>query len=176
MGNPHAVAFLNQPVSEVPLHDLGPLVENHDMFPERVNFEIVNVVDTSHVEARVWERGSGETMACGSGACAIAVTGKLKGLTGDEVKISLPGGELFVRWPGGCSEVVMEGLADAVSAASVFHYEAYLGLSHAINENEEGNREFLTSGKRSFGIEPFGIPNAKEDLLKRSICCRTTGY
>ena len=114
MGNPHAVAFLNQPVSEVPLHDLGPLVENHDMFPERVNFEIVNVVDTSHVEARVWERGSGETMACGSGACAIAVTGKLKGLTGDEVKISLPGGELFVRWAGGCSEVVMEGPVEEV--------------------------------------------------------------
>jgi diaminopimelate epimerase len=109
MGNPHAVAFLEQPVDEVYLHDIGPLVENHAMFPKRVNFEIVNVIDSSHVEARVWERGSGETMACGSGACAISVAGKLKELTGDEVRISLPGGELLVRWEGGNSEVVMEG-------------------------------------------------------------------
>ena len=73
MGNPHAVAFVDEPVNEVPLHELGPLVEHHPMFPRRVNFEIANVLDGAHVQARVWERGSGLTMACGTGACAIAV-------------------------------------------------------------------------------------------------------
>ena len=76
MGNPHAVTFIDQPVSEFPLHNIGPLVERHPMFPQRVNFEIVNVVDDTHLIARVWERGSGETMACGTGACAIAVASK----------------------------------------------------------------------------------------------------
>jgi len=114
MGNPHAVAFLDQPVGDVPLHEIGPLVENHDMFPKRVNFEIVNVVDSSHVQARVWERGSGETMACGSGACAISVAGRIKGFTGDEVQISLPGGDLMVKWEGKDSEVVMEGPVEEV--------------------------------------------------------------
>ena len=73
MGNPHAVAFLDQPVSEFPLHTIGPKVEHSPMFPRRVNFEIVNVNSEGSVNARVWERGSGETMACGTGACAIAV-------------------------------------------------------------------------------------------------------
>ena len=110
MGNPHAVAFLDTPIDEVPLHELGPLVENHPMFPKRVNFEIANLVDTGHVNARVWERGSGLTMACGTGACAIAVIGRLKGLNGNQVAVSLPGGELLVRWKGpGQGEVEMEG-------------------------------------------------------------------
>ena len=110
MGNPHAVAFLDTPVEDVALQEVGPLVENHPMFPQRVNFEIANVTDSGHVRARVWERGSGQTMACGSGVCAIAVIGGLKRLTGDEVTVSLPGGELVVRWPGPSrGEVVLEG-------------------------------------------------------------------
>ena len=68
MGNPHAVAFVETAVDEVPLHDLGPMVERNSMFPERVNFEIVNIQDRGHVKARVWERGSGLTLACGVGA------------------------------------------------------------------------------------------------------------
>ena len=108
MGNPHAVAFLDKPVDEVPLAEVGPLVQNHPMFPQRVNFEIANVLDSGLVRARVWERGSGLTMACGSGACAIAVAGHVKGLTGDEVAVSLPGGELNVSWPGR-GEVILEG-------------------------------------------------------------------
>ena len=110
VGNPHAVAWLEAPVEEVPLDRLGPLVENHPMFPERVNFEIVNVIDSGHVRARVWERGSGLTLACGTGACAIAVVGRLQRLTGNEVEVSLPGGDLLVQWPGpGNGEVMLEG-------------------------------------------------------------------
>ena len=113
MGNPHAVTFIDQPVSEFPLHNIGPLVERHPMFPQRVNFEIVNVTDETHLSARVWERGSGETMACGTGACAIAVAGKLLGLTKNTVDITLPGGTLNISWDGK-NEVLMEGPAEEV--------------------------------------------------------------
>ena len=113
MGNPHAVTFIDQPVSEFPLHNIGPLVERHPMFPQRVNFEIVNVVDDTHLIARVWERGSGETMACGTGACAIAVASQLLGLTQGPVDITLPGGTLNVSWDGE-TEVLMEGPAEEV--------------------------------------------------------------
>ena len=115
MGNPHAVTFIDQPVSEFPLHNIGPLIERHPMFPQRVNFEIVNVVDDTHLIARVWERGSGETMACGTGACAIAVASKLLGLTQDKVDITLPGGTLNISWDGE-TEVLMEGPAEEVFA------------------------------------------------------------
>ena len=113
MGNPHAVAFVAEPVDEIPLHEIGPLVEHHMMFPRRVNFEVVNVLDPQHVKARVWERGSGLTQACGSGASAIAVAGRLHGHIGDEVYVDLPGGELTVRWPGR-GQVVLEGPVEKV--------------------------------------------------------------
>ena len=111
MGNPHAVAFIKQPVDELPLHVVGPQVEKHPMFPNRINFEIVNVEGPGHLKARVWERGSGETMACGTGACAIGVTARLLGLMQDVVDITLPGGTLTITWDGE-GEVYMEG--DAV--------------------------------------------------------------
>ena len=113
MGNPHAVAFVDELVKEVPLNKLGPLVERHPMFPQRVNFEIVNVTDSGHLEARVWERGSGLTMACGTGACAIAVAARLHGYIGDEVAVSLPGGELIISWTGQ-GEVLLEGPVEEV--------------------------------------------------------------
>ena len=113
MGNPHAVTYIDQPVREFPLHNIGPLVEGHPMFPRRVNFEIVNQVDSSHLEARVWERGSGETMACGTGACAIAVASRLQGLIDDRVDIKLPGGTLTIEWDGE-GEVFLEGPATEV--------------------------------------------------------------
>ena len=113
MGNPHAVAFLDTPVDDMKLHEIGPLVERHPMFPEQVNFEIVNVLDGGHVRARVWERGSGLTMACGTGACAVAVIARIKGLTEDEATVSLPGGDLIISWPGE-GEVVMEGPIETV--------------------------------------------------------------
>ena len=108
MGNPHAVAILRGGVDTFPLESIGPKVEHHPIFPERVNFEIMNVVDRDHIEARVWERGSGITLACGSGACAMIVTARLHGLVGDTVDVSLPGGILTVTWPGH-GEVIMEG-------------------------------------------------------------------
>ena len=113
MGNPHAVTVLDQPVGEFPLRNIGPLVERHPMFPRKTNFEIVNVVDEGHLTARVWERGSGETMACGTGACGIAVACRLLGHTGDKVDITLPGGTLMVEWDGE-GEVFMEGPAEEV--------------------------------------------------------------
>ena len=108
MGNPHAVAFIDEPVDDVRLADIGPMVEHHSLFPKRVNFEICNVVDRSRIKTRVWERGSGITMACGTGACAVAVAARLHGYVGDESTIELPGGDLKVTWPGQ-GEVVLEG-------------------------------------------------------------------
>ena len=109
MGNPHAVAFIDEPVDDIPLFQLGPLVEHHPLFPNRVNFEIVNVIDESHVKVRVWERGSGETMACATGACAVGVISRLKRRTkGNDVRMSFPGGDLVVRWPGE-GPVILEG-------------------------------------------------------------------
>ncbi len=113
MGNPHAVAFINTPVDEVPLHDLGPKVEHNPMFPERVNFEIVNILDRNHVKVRVWERGSGLTMACGTGACAVVAVGRQNGLLDDDVTVSLPGGELLLRWLG-TGEVILEGPVEEI--------------------------------------------------------------
>ena len=111
MGNPHAVTFIEHPVDQFRLHTVGPEVERHPMFPKRVNFEVVNVESAGRLTARVWERGSGETMACGTGACAIAVASRLLGLVGDEVDITLPGGTLKISWDGK-GEVYLEG--DAV--------------------------------------------------------------
>ena len=113
MGNPHAVTFLEQPVSEFPLHTIGPVVEHHPMFPRRINFEVVNLSGPGQLTARVWERGSGETMACGTGACAIAVAARLLGLANGKVDITLPGGTLSVEWDGE-GEVFMEGDAEEV--------------------------------------------------------------
>ena len=113
MGNPHAVAFIQQSVADFPLHTIGPLVEHHPMFPRRVNFEIVNLGGDNALTARVWERGSAETMACGTGACAIAVASRLLGHTGDSVDITLPGGTLNIQWDGR-GEVYLEGPAEEV--------------------------------------------------------------
>lgn len=113
MGNPHAVNFLTSPVVDFPLSEIGPKVENHKMFPERVNFEIARVLDRKRIEARVWERGAGETLACGSGACAIAVSARLGGYTENEVDIMLPGGNLTIGWDGG-GDIYLTGPVDEV--------------------------------------------------------------
>jgi diaminopimelate epimerase len=116
IGNPHAVCFLEQPVADFPLAEVGPKVEHHPMFPNRVNFEIVNVISRKKLKARVWERGAEETLSCGTGACAIAVASRLKKLTENPVDIILPGGTLNIDWDGkgevflsGPAEVVFEG-------------------------------------------------------------------
>jgi len=113
MGNPHAVYFWQHPVYEFPLSRLGPRVENLPIFPNRVNFEVAQVVSRKKVEARVWERGAGETLACGSGACAIAVAAQLYGYVDNKVDIKLPGGVLGVEWDG-AGEVFLSGPAEIV--------------------------------------------------------------
>ncbi len=113
MGNPHAVHFIDTSVADFPLSAVGPLVERLPVFPNRANFEVARVLDDKQIEARVWERGVGETMACGSGACAIGVASKLIGYTGGIVDIKLPGGLLNVAWNGE-DEVVLGGPAETV--------------------------------------------------------------
>lgn len=113
MGNPHAVSFLSQPVADFPLAKIGTHVENHPIFPERVNFEIARVLNQNKLEARVWERGAGETLSCGSGASAIAVIAKLKGYIDNEVDIILPGGNLSLKWDG-IGEVYLSGPVEEV--------------------------------------------------------------
>ena len=114
MGNPHAVVFVGCDVKDFPLEEIGPKFENHERFPNRVNTEFVRVIDRHTAEMRVWERGSGETLACGTGACAVAVACVLNGLTEDEVTVRLLGGDLQIRWDREKDTVYMTGPAEAV--------------------------------------------------------------
>lgn len=113
MGNPHAVFFWPYPVAQFPLSQLGPKVEHLPIFPDRVNFEVARVVGQKQIEARVWERGVGETLACGSGACATLVAAQLYGYLGAEAEVKLPGGILKVSWDG-VGEVFLSGPAEIV--------------------------------------------------------------
>ncbi len=117
MGNPHAVVFVED-AAGLDLEKIGPLFENHALFPKRVNTEFVKVLDRDAIEMRVWERGTGETLACGTGACAAAVAGILNGLTNDTVTVKLPGGCLSVQWDRERNLVYMTG-----PAATVFEGE-----------------------------------------------------
>jgi diaminopimelate epimerase len=110
MGNPHAVHFTDTPVDEFALARVGPLIEHHPAFPKRVNFEIVNQVEFGVVRARVWERGAGETLACGTGACAIGVASALAGISAGTTHVMLPGGALDIEWDG-AGEVYLTGPA-----------------------------------------------------------------
>jgi len=100
MGNPHAVTFVSKPLATFPLEELGPKVETAAVFPQRTNFEVATIVGRGRIEARVWGRGVGETLACGSGACAIGVAAQLKGQVERRVEVSLPGGVVTVEWDG----------------------------------------------------------------------------
>lgn len=113
MGNPHAIAFLDTPVDEFPLEKIGPKVEHHPFFPRRVNFSIVNVTDRSTMRTRVWERGAGLTLSCGTGACAIMAASRLKGLAGNEIHLQVPGGQLTLSWDGK-GPVYLEGPVEEV--------------------------------------------------------------
>ena len=114
MGNPHAVVFIDQDVKEFPLETVGVKFENHERFPKRVNTEFVNVLDRHTAQMRVWERGSAETLACGTGACAVAVACALNGLTEDEVTVKLLGGDLQIKWDREKNTVYMTGPAEVV--------------------------------------------------------------
>lgn len=110
MGNPHAVVFVED-TKDVSIEIIGPLFENHEIFPDRVNVEFVHVIDRTHIDMRVWERGSGETLACGTGACASVIACILNGLTDHEVKVTLLGGDLVVRYDEKADLVYMTGPA-----------------------------------------------------------------
>ena len=113
MGNPHAVSFLSRPVADFPLAEIGPKVERHSMFPQRTNFEVARVLSRGKIEARVWERGVGETLACGSGACAIAVAAQLLDYVEPQVDIMLKGGTLTISWDR-VGEVLLTGPVEEV--------------------------------------------------------------
>jgi len=113
MGNPHAINFQKQPISEFPLSRLGSLIEQHKLFPNRTNFEVANIISRKQIDVRVWERGVGETLACGSGACAVAVVAQLLGYVDNPVNIKLPGGTLEVEWDK-VGEVLLSGSAEIV--------------------------------------------------------------
>ncbi len=97
MGNPHCITFVDEPTDQLVLQ-VGPRVENDPHFPNRINAEFVQVLSPDEVRMRVWERGSGETLACGTGACAVCVAGALTGRTNRKIRVHLPGGDLELEW------------------------------------------------------------------------------
>lgn len=113
MGNPHAVMLVPD-VDEVPVAELGPLIERHERFPERCNVGFMRIHGRTRIDLRVFERGVGETAACGTGACAAVVSGQRLGLLADEVAVRLPGGELVVSWHDGGSPVWLKGNAELI--------------------------------------------------------------
>ncbi|MBF6600105.1 MAG: diaminopimelate epimerase [Dehalococcoidia bacterium] len=113
MGNPHAVHFQDAPVAAFPLQTLGPLVEHHTLFPNRTNFEVVRLTGAGTAEMRVWERGVGETLSCGSGASATIVAGRLLGMVGDALELRVPGGVLQLEWDGE-GDVILTGPVEDV--------------------------------------------------------------
>lgn len=113
MGNPHSVVFVDD-VDNFPLHEVGPLFEHHKAFTRRVNAEFCQVIDRTHAKMRVWERGTGETLACGTGTCATAVACILNGKTEDEMTITLLGGDLIIRWDREKNVIYMTGPARVV--------------------------------------------------------------
>lgn len=110
MGNPHAVHFLRSPVSDYPLAAVGPKIEHHPLFPNRVNFEVARMLARDRIETRVWERGVGETLACGSGSSAVMVAARLQSLVDERAELRLPGGSLTLEWDGQ-GEVYLTGPA-----------------------------------------------------------------
>ncbi|MEP6870427.1 MAG: diaminopimelate epimerase [Anaerolineaceae bacterium] len=113
VGNPHAIHYVDSDPAGFPLERIGPLVEKHPLFPRRTNFQVVQVLDRDHVKHRVWERGSGITLASGTSATAVCAASRLRGFTGDRIIDSLPGGDLTLEWDGEGS-VFMSGPATRV--------------------------------------------------------------
>ena len=113
MGNPHAVQIVDD-VEQAPVLAMGPLIERHERFPKRVNAGFMQIVDRAHIKLRVYERGSGETMSCGTGACAAVVSGIRRGLLDGSVQVATHGGVLTINWAGEGSPVLMTGPAISV--------------------------------------------------------------
>lgn len=113
MGNPHSVLIVDD-VATAPVGQLGPAIEAHPRFPQRVNAGFMQVKSRNEINLRVYERGAGETLACGSGACAAVVSGQLQGLLDQRVTVNLPGGSLIIEWQGEGHPVMMTGPATTV--------------------------------------------------------------
>ncbi len=113
MGNPHAVTIVED-VDTVEVDELGAAIETHPLFPNRVNAGFMQIIDDAHIRLRVFERGAGETLACGTGACAAMVIGRVQGHLAEEVQVDLPGGNLQISWQGEASPVMMTGPATTV--------------------------------------------------------------
>lgn len=135
MGNPHGVLVVDD-VDTAPVETLGPKLECHPRFPARANIGFLQIVDRGHARLRVFERGSGETLACGSGACAAVVAGQLRGLLDQKVEVELPGGPLVIQWQGDGTPVIMEGPATSV----------YEGQIHLPSAPAPRNRRSKRSG------------------------------
>ncbi len=118
VGNPHAVYFTDD-VDQLDLEKIGPSFENHERFPDRVNSEFIRVIDRKHIRMRVWERGSGETLACGTGSTASAVACMMLGLTDDTVEVQLTGGNLEISWDRESGHVYMTGPAVEVFSGEI---------------------------------------------------------
>ena len=118
MGNPHAVLRVED-VSEAPVARLGPAIEHHPRFPQRAHVGFMQILDRGRIRLRVFERGVGETEACGTGACAAVVVGRLQGLLDEEVQVSLPGGDLVISWAGEGAPLYMTGPAERVFEGSI---------------------------------------------------------
>lgn len=118
MGNPHAVVFMKN-VAGLDIDQVGPYFENHESFPNRTNTEFVEIVDREHVFMRVWERGTGETLACGTGCCATTVACALNGLTEDKITVRVLGGEIDIEWNRQENIVYMTGPAEIVFEGEV---------------------------------------------------------
>jgi diaminopimelate epimerase len=123
MGNPHMVFFVDD-VSAVPLDALGPELERHPLFPKRANVGVAQVESRDRIRLRVWERGAGLTLACGTGACAALVAAFCRGLTGKKARVTLPGGTLLIEWRGEDNHVLMTGPA-AISFEGKFNEKSF---------------------------------------------------
>jgi diaminopimelate epimerase len=118
MGNPHAVTVVKK-VDKTPVDQYGPLIENNGLFPDRTNVEFIEMINRSNIKMRVWERGTGETMACGTGASAAMVASVLMGATDRKVTVHLPGGKLLLEWSAKDNNVYMTGSAKTVFDGSI---------------------------------------------------------
>ena len=119
MGNPHAVIFMKH-VKDLNLEKIGPYFENHPVFPKRTNTEFVEILSSTEINMRVWERGAGETLACGTGTCASVVASVLNGLTEDKVLVHLLGGDLMIEWDRITDQIYMTGPATTVFEGIIF--------------------------------------------------------
>lgn len=151
MGNPHAVIFMDEDVSKLPLEEMGPGFENHERFPKRINTEFARVLDRKNIEMRVWERGAGETMACGTGACATAVAAILNNLVDEEVTIHLRGGDLLIHWDREENKVFMTGTATTVFQGELITDKELLFLEPVF-------KQMIWGGERLRDVFGYDIP------------------